>query len=151
MARLEDRIVNNFIYYKTNYLALYAVMLIIAAYSSCCTILFKGFPFPFFLQLIFAYACFGCMICFYAVIFISRLPVIWVPHPFELFDFRITPSCIIAALGSFTLFTFVICRRYIIHFICFNLLFVLCKFFQFVAFLIILQYWAFTSYLETVV
>ena len=31
MARLEDRMTNNFIYFRTNYLALYVLLLIIAA------------------------------------------------------------------------------------------------------------------------
>lgn len=33
MARLEDRMTNNFIYFRTNYLALYVLLLIIAAFA----------------------------------------------------------------------------------------------------------------------
>ena len=32
MSRLEDRVTNNFIYFRTNYLALYVLLLVIAAF-----------------------------------------------------------------------------------------------------------------------
>ena len=32
MSRLEDRVTNNFIFFRTNYLALYVLLLVIAAF-----------------------------------------------------------------------------------------------------------------------
>ena len=56
---------------------------------------------------------------------IARLPFIWVPTPFVVGDYRITPSCILSALIAFTLIVLLLFRRYFLHFVGMNLLFIL--------------------------
>lgn len=48
-----------------------------------------------------------------------------VPSPFSVGDFRVTPSCILAALSTFTLIILFVFRRYFGYFIAINLLSVL--------------------------
>ena len=56
---------------------------------------------------------------------VARLPFIWVPTPFVVGDYRITPSCILSALIAFTLIVLLLFRRYFLHFVGMNLLFIL--------------------------
>ncbi|KAK8833607.1 hypothetical protein WA577_001539 [Blastocystis sp. JDR] len=102
MTRLEDRMTNNFIYFRTNYLALYVLLLIIAALNA-----------PIFALV---------DLCVFAL---WMIPFVSVPAPFSVGDYRVTPSCILAALSAFTLVILLIFRRYFGYFILINLLFVL--------------------------
>ena len=54
-----------------------------------------------------------------------RIPFVAVPSPFSVGDFRVTPSCILAALSAFTLIILFVFRRYFGYFIAINLLSVL--------------------------
>ncbi|KAK8792696.1 hypothetical protein WA171_002648 [Blastocystis sp. BT1] len=78
-SKLEDRIRNNFIYYRTNYLALYGLLLLITSFSS-----------PLF------------AVADILVVVAWLLPFVLVPHPFVINEYRITPSCIVAAEALFT-------------------------------------------------
>ncbi|KAK8826306.1 hypothetical protein WA538_001446 [Blastocystis sp. DL] len=101
-SRLEDRISNNFVYYRTNYLALYVLLLVIAAFTA-----------PVF------------SVVDFCLVLLWMLPFIWVPTPFVVGDYRITPSCILSALIAFTLIVLLLFRRYFLHFVGMNLLFIL--------------------------
>ncbi|KAK8795831.1 hypothetical protein WA171_003799 [Blastocystis sp. BT1] len=101
-SRLEDRVSNNFVYYRTDYLALYVLLLLIA-----------GFGAPVF------------AVVDFCLVLLWLLPFIFVPHPFVIGEYCVTPSCILVALGGFTFFVLCIFRRYLLQFLGLNLLFIL--------------------------
>ena len=56
MSNLEDRVSNNLIYYRMNYLALYVCMLVIIAYILFFSLFMQRMSSPFFAMLDFCIA-----------------------------------------------------------------------------------------------
>lgn len=55
------------------------------------------------------------------------IPFIWVPAPFYLGEFKVTPSVIVAALTGFSVFVLLLFHNYFLHFLGLNLVFILCN------------------------
>ncbi|KAK8829597.1 hypothetical protein WA556_005515 [Blastocystis sp. ATCC 50177/Nand II] len=101
-SHLKDRVQTNFTYYRMNYLALYAAMVLIVAFSS-----------PLFAALD-------------LVLFILwMIPFVVVPHPFVLGEYRITPSCIVVGTAAVTALAFMFNVPFLGYFVVFHLLYAL--------------------------
>ena len=98
MSNLEDRVSNNLIYYRMNYLALYVCMLVIIAYILFFLYLCKECPLRSSLCSISVLHFFGCSLVSFCVT--SSIPFVVVPRPFIIGDYRVTPSCIVLATAA---------------------------------------------------
>ena len=98
MSNLADRVSNNLIYYRMNYLALYACMLVIIAYILFFLYSYEACPLRSSLCSISALRLYGCSLVPFCVT--SSIPFVVVPRPFIIGDYRVTPSCIVLATAA---------------------------------------------------